>query len=147
MAKRFGGTWKVLVRLHPTVREEAEKLRRSANVIDLSEYPDMQEIMLIADAAITDYSSWIYDYILSGKPGFIYATDIGSYDQERGFYYPLSSTPFPIAKNNDELENNILSFDETRYRAEAEAFLKDKGCFEHGDASRRTADLIETIMG
>ncbi|MBQ2202284.1 MAG: CDP-glycerol glycerophosphotransferase family protein, partial [Clostridia bacterium] len=107
----------------------------------------IQEIMLVADAAITDYSSWIYDYILTGKPGFIFATDIKSYDQERGFYFPLSSTPFPIAKNNEELENNILQFDEAHYQTEVEAFLKDKGCFENGDAAKRTADLIETIMG
>lgn len=146
LTRRFGGEWKVLVRLHPTVREEAEELRRNANAIDLTEYPDIQEILLIADAAITDYSSWIYDYILTGKPGFIYATDIGSYDQERGFYYPLSSTPFSIAKTNDELENNIAKFDETLYRESVQSFLKDKGCFENGDAAKRTADLIETIM-
>ena len=147
MSKRFGGKWKVIVRLHPTVRNKAQKSRYGANVIDLSDYPDIQDIMLIADVAITDYSSWIYDYILTGGPGFIFATDIRLYDQERGFYYPLSSTPVPIAENNDELEKNILNFDEARYRTELEAFLKDKGCFENGDAAKRTADLIQEIMG
>ena len=147
LSERFGGKWKVIIRLHPTVRNSVKKPKYGGNVIDLSEYPDIQEIMLVADAAITDYSSWIYDYILTGKPGFIFATDIKSYDQERGFYFPLSSTPFPIAKNNEELENNILQFDEARYQTEVEAFLKDKGCFENGDAAKRTADLIETIMG
>lgn len=147
LSQRFGGKWKVIVRLHPTVRDSLKKPQYGANVIDLSEYPDIQEIMLIADAAITDYSSWIYDYVLTGRPGFIFATDMKSYDQERGFYYPLSSTPFPIAQNNGELEQNILQFDKTRYQTEAEAFLKDKGCFEKGDAAKRTADLIESIMG
>ncbi|MBR0507599.1 MAG: CDP-glycerol glycerophosphotransferase family protein [Clostridia bacterium] len=146
LSQRFGGTWNVLVRLHPTVRENANELRYGPNVIDLSSYPDMQEIMVIADAAVTDYSSWIFDYLLTGKPGFLYATDLASYDQERGFYYPLSDTPFSIAKNNDELEADILRFDDALYRTRAEAFLKDKGCFERGDAAERTADLIETIM-
>ena len=146
MSKRFGGQWKVILRLHPTVREQSQPSGCGENVIDLSAYPDIQEIMLIADAAITDYSSWIYDYILTGSPGFIFATDIKLYDRERGFYYPLSSTPFPIAHNNDELEENILNFDEARYRTESEAFLKDKGCFEKGDAAKRTVDLIEQIM-
>ncbi len=147
MSQKFGGEWKVIVRLHPTVRKKTKKLKRSKNVINLSSYPDIQELMLIADAAITDYSSWIYDFMLTRKPGFIFATDIESYNQERGFYYPLSSTPFPIARDNDELENNILNFDDALYRSRLEEFLKDKGCFEDGNAAKRVVDLIEKIMG
>ena len=146
LSKRFGGTWKVLVRLHSTVREREGAFRCSENVIDLTDYPDIQEILLAADAAVTDYSSWIFDWLLTGKPGFIFATDTGSYDRERGLYFPLSDTPFPIAEDNDELESSILQFDEALYETNVAAFLKDKGCFERGDAAGRTADLIETIM-
>ena len=58
-------------------------------VVDVTDYPDIQELMMISDVAITDYSSWIYDYVLSRKPGFIFATDIEEYNTERGFYYPI----------------------------------------------------------
>ena len=63
-----------------------------------------------------------------------------------GFYYPLESTPFPVATNNKELEQNILNFDNEKYQKEIALFLKDKGCIEDGHASERIVDLIEKIM-
>lgn len=100
----------------------------------------------ITDVAITDYSSWIYDFMLMRKPGFIFATDIEEYNTERGFYYPIESTPFPIAVDNDELIDNILKFDETSYATNLEKFLEDKGCVEDGHAAERAVDLIYRIL-
>ena len=45
----------------------------------------------------------------------IYATDIELYNNERGFCYPLETTPFPIATNNDELAAQVAAFDEEKY--------------------------------
>lgn len=106
----------------------------------------MQELIAITDVAITDYSSWIYDFMLMRKPGFIFATDIEEYNTERGFYYPIESTPFPIAVDNDELIDNILKFDETSYATNLEKFLEDKGCVEDGHAAERAVDLIYRIL-
>jgi len=147
LAERFGGKWSVLVRLHPTVRKKAKKFTSKKDVIDVTKYPDIQELMLVSDVAITDYSSWIYDFVLTKRPGFIFATDIYDYEDERGFYYPLSSTPFPIATDNEELVNNVLSFDEAKYRADVNSFLEDKGCVDDGLASKRTVDKIVELMG
>ena len=115
--------------------------------INVTEYPDIQELLFIADIAITDYSSWIYDFILMEKPGFIYAEDIKDYNTERGFYYSLESTPFPISSNNNELYNNIIDFNEELYNKKRKEFLIDKGCIEDGNASIRTAQKIKELMG
>lgn len=145
---KFGGEWKVLVRFHPTVRSlSAGVLDQNNNVIDVTNYPDIQEIMVFVDVAITDYSSWIYDFILTKKPGFIFATDIELYNTERGFYYPLESTPFPLARNNGELMNNIFSFNNITYQKKIVEFLKDKGCVEDGKASYRVVEKIKEIIG
>lgn len=106
----------------------------------------MQELIAITDIAVTDYSSWIYDFMLLRKPGFIFATDIDKYNTERGFCYPLETTPFPIARNNDELISNILDFSETVYLEKLEQFLQDKGCIEDGHASERVVELIKEII-
>lgn len=147
LTDRFGGKWSVLVRLHPTVRKLANRFADRETIIDVTAYPDIQEIMAISDVAITDYSSWIYDYILTRRPGFIFATDINSYVTERGFYYPISSTPFPIAENNEQLINNILSFDNELYQKNVESFLQEKGCIDDGHASERVVDKIMELMG
>lgn len=145
LEERFGGTWIGLYRYHPTVRALASRYASSSqNIIDMTKYPDMQDLLLVADMGITDYSSWIYDYMLTGRPGFIFATDMELYNTERGFAYPLETTPFPLAKSNSELVANILSFDEERYDDQCRKFLADKGCCEHGNAA---SQVVDKIMG
>lgn len=150
--KRFGGEWKMLLRYHMSVRkvyQERDQLTgtHGDSVIDVTGYADMQELMTIADIAITDYSSWIYDFVLQRRPGFIFATDIALYNNERGFCYPLETTPFAIGVNNEQLKQNILNFDEAAYKEKVEAFLIEKGCMEDGRASERCVDLVLQMMG
>ena len=147
LLNKFGGDWVMLVRLHSRLENLFnEYFKDKGGIINASNYPDMQELLVAADVGITDYSSWMFDYMLSKKPVFIYAEDIEEYNTERGFYYPLESTPFPIARNNEELAKNIENFDNEKYIKEVDKFLKEKGCIEDGHASERVVDLIEEIM-
>ena len=148
LEKRFGGQWKLLMRLHPTAREKMEELTflDKSCVIDMTTYPDIQDLIVISDAMITDYSSCIFDFVVSGKPGFIFATDIAEYNNERGFYYKLEETPFPIATNNEELLTNIGAFDLKAYESAVKDFLDKKGCVDDGQAARRTAKLIADVV-
>lgn len=144
---RFGGDWVIAIRMHPHLKKYSTELFKfSETVIDTSFYPDIQELLVSSDGAITDYSSCIFDFMLSKKPAFVFATDIKDYNTDRGFYYPLESTPFPVATNNEKLEQNILNFDNEKYQKEVALFLKDKSCIEDGHASERIVDLIEKIM-
>lgn len=146
LEERFGGEWKVLVRLHPTVRMIPELKPPADIAIDVCNHPDIQELMVAADAMVTDYSSCIFDYLLSGKPGFVFAVDLEKQTRERGFYYPLETTPFPIGLNSAELCANIRAFDAEKFAADTKAFLASKGCMEDGKASARVADLIESEL-
>ena len=146
LEKKFGGTWLVIVKFHYSNRKNANQIINGKNVLNVSNYNDIQELMLISDIGITDYSSWIFDFILTGKPAFLYAEDIANYEIERGFYYPLNTTPFSIATNNDELIANIISFDQKVYEKKVIDFLKEKGCVEKGIASKASTDLIGKLM-
>ena len=115
-------------------------------MIDATGYGDIQELMLVTDVGLTDYSSWIFDYILLRRPGFILAEDAETFEKNRSFYYPLESTPFPIAKTSGELAENITAFDETKYAADVDQFLKDRGCIEDGHASERIVEKIKELM-
>lgn len=145
LEKKFGGNWVVFVRMHRNIKQKPN-LQGKDFVFDVSEYDDVQELLVISDIAITDYSSCVFDFILSRKPAFIYANDIDKYDQERGFYYPLSETPFLIAKNNNELHSNIINYDDAIYQERLEKFLQDKGCIDDGEATVRIINLIERLM-
>ena len=127
-------------------KESVNFLDSNTYLIDVTKYPDIQELMLIADIGITDYSSWIYDYVLTRKPGFIFAEDIEEYNTERGFYYKLETTPFAIARNNEELFDCIMNFDLSIYQNKVDKFLSNKGCIEDGKASYRVVEKIKEIM-
>ena len=152
MEEKFGGDWVVLVRAHFKNRGKAKQEVEEEEVFyewmrDASIYPDMQELMTVVDAGITDYSSWAYDYVLTRRPMFIYAPDIEKYNTDRGFYFPLESTPFLIATTNEEMKEAIDSFDNEVYQKKVAEFLEDKGCYEEGNAAYRTVNKICEIVG
>ncbi len=123
-----------------------DRKKNIKQVIDVTDYPDIQELMLVADMGITDYSSWICDFVLTKKPGFIFAPDISEYDTERGFYYPLTETPFPVAYDNEMLRKNIMQFDFNEYEQNVDSYLKRLGCIENGKASFMVANFIIDIL-
>lgn len=141
--RRFGGSWRVLVRFHPNLIPYVRDLDLGDGVVDATRYPDMQDLLVVSDVLVSDYSSCMFDFMLTRRPVFVYATDRAKYEHDRGFYYPLSATPFPIATTEAELAEKIAAFDETAYRAGVEAFLEEKGCVEDGHATERVVDLIE----
>lgn len=147
--KRFGGKWKMINRYHIKVADKLDNLgvlKNNEDVLNGNTYDDIQELLAVCDMGITDYSSWICDFVLTGRPAFIYASDLEKYDKERGFYYPLTETPFPIASDNDMMEANIIGFDSEKYSSDRDSFLEARGCREDGKASRRVAALIRKVM-
>ena len=149
MEKRFGGQWYVFLRLHPQLAAQMKKMpiaETSEKFIDVSQRPDMCEIMASTDAMITDYSSAIFEGFLTGQFGFIYADDIEEYIADRGILmFKLDEIPFSVARNNDELIENILSFDEKSYAEKAAQFIKKVGIIEDGKAAKKVVDMIEHI--
>lgn len=146
MEQRFGGEWVILARMHFKNRSRKTALCGEDWLKNASGYPDMQELLAAVDAGITDYSSWAYDYVLTRNPLFIYAVDIEKYNGTRGFYYPLETTPFPIATYNEQLVQNILDFDDSVYQKKVTEFLEEKGCAEDGHASERVVDKILELI-
>ena len=120
--------------------------KRYAGVINATAYADIQELMVASDVGITDYSSWLCDYVLTRRPAFIFATDYDKYNEEHGLYYPLEDSPFPVATDNDQFEKNVLFFDDEDYQRKIDAFLEWTGCVDDGHASERIVDkLVEYL--
>lgn len=144
---RFGGHFIVLIRLHPHVMQRASELHFDQDTtFDASPYPDMQELLAAADVVVTDYSSLMFDFSLTGRPCFQFAVDIDTYRSDRNFYFPLDALPFPLAMNNDALEAEILAFDEAQYREKLDAFFAEVGLCTDGHAAQRCADWITAHM-
>lgn len=144
LESRFGDKWKILYRGH--YYSKIKTNRNLEKIVDVSEYSDMQELLLISDILVTDYSSSMWDFSLMKKPCFLYADDIGQYNQEREFYTPISTWPFPLAENNEELEYNIRQFNEGLYERAVEMHHKQLGNCEKGEASMLVANQIMSYV-
>jgi len=146
LEEKYGGEWVILVRMHFKNRSGVSALNFNSWLKDAEKYPDMQKLIAVADFGITDYSSWAYDFVLTRRPMVLYAPDIEKYQQGRGLYYPLEETPFPIACNNEELTEAVLSFDDKKYQPEIDKFLEARGCYEKGTAAKQIVENIKKIM-
>jgi len=63
-------------------------LQESPFVKIANELPlDVQELLLISDLLITDYSSCFIDFLLLDRPIIFYAYDLNYYRKYRGFLY------------------------------------------------------------
>lgn len=144
LEKKFNNKFYMLVRLHPNIAKLGELFAiKHKNCIDVSRYPDMQELLLLADVLITDYSSNCFDFSLSNKPVFIFATDIDSYKKERGFYLDIYKLPFSISKSNAELIQNINMYDNSLYLCHLTKFKLEQGYFQCQKPSLLLSHLID----
>lgn len=140
LEKRFGGEWMILYRLHPMLKNTFDGSKH--DVMDVSSYNDMQELLLIADVLITDYSSSMWDFSHTRKPCFLLATDLKSYKSERDFYTDPHIWPFILAEDNNELAQKIMDYNDESYISDVDAYLKECGNYENGSASKQVAELM-----
>lgn len=137
---RFGGEWVILYRLHPMLKGKISGADH--DIIDVSSYNDMQELLFVSDILITDYSSSMWDFSLTKKPCFLFATDLASYQNERDFYTDIHTWPFILAENNDELNEKVLSFNEEEYVNAVTDYHKEVGNYENGTACQKVVELM-----
>lgn len=143
LEKRFGGTWRFAFRLHPGVVNR-DKLPKG-DILDFSEYEDMQDLLCAADVMINDFSSSMWDFMLTGRPSFMFAVDLDHYVETTQVHTPVSEWPFPHSVNNDELERNILEFDEDKYAADCKRHYEVLGGCETGRAAQLVSERIHEV--
>ena len=143
LERRFGGEWAILVRLHYYNIEEAKQfMTYDDRIMNATDYSVMQELLVACDVLISDYSSCMFDFITVPKPCFLYATDAEAYKNSRDFYFSLESLPFPLAHDNEELEQVILRFDGDQYEKDVRSLFERVGLCETGQARRKVVEWI-----
>lgn len=140
--KRFGGTWIMLVRLHPNVNPDDFDIRYTDRILNASRYDNVQELLAAGDAVISDYSSCGFDYIQLGRPSFLYAEDYEEMKRTKDYYFQLEELPIPLAFSNEEMLQNILIFSEEDYLEKRKPFMERLGYYDDGHASEAIVDYI-----
>jgi CDP-glycerol glycerophosphotransferase (TagB/SpsB family) len=142
---RLGNDHVLLLRLHNMVMDRLEVVDGSA-VRDVCSHPDIRDLYLAADLMVTDYSSTMFDFAITGRPLLFYTYDLDSYrDEQRGFYFDLEDVaPGPLVRDSRELVSAIADVDKIRSGyAEPYARFQETFChLEDGSATERVLDLI-----
>ncbi|HSX67383.1 CDP-glycerol glycerophosphotransferase family protein [Nocardioides sp.] len=117
-------------------------------ILDVTDYEDAQDLMAAADALITDYSSTMFDYALTGRPQLFFCPDLEEYStQVRGFYLDFEAqAPGPILTSQEELVSALHDLDGIagRYREKQDAFVAQYGPLDDGHVAARVVDdLLE----
>lgn len=134
--------WKMIIRLHPNIKDEDICIKYNDDLLNGSQYDDINELILASDYVISDYSSCLYDAILADKITIIYASDMKQYKDERGFIVSWEETPFPIAESNEELLGVIKNIDIDGYKENITRFIEECGVVKNKNASYDVADYI-----
>ncbi|CAL9558755.1 CDP-glycerol glycerophosphotransferase family protein [Streptomyces sp. enrichment culture] len=110
--RELGDDHVFLFRKHPKILDAIPGAGEGF-VFDVSGYPDIAELYLIADVLITDYSSVLFDFAHSGRPMLFFTYDLEHYrDTLRGFYFDFTErAPGPLIKTSEELVAAIRDID------------------------------------
>lgn len=169
LERKFGGTWYLCVRVHPQLAPAFKEYRNpdvQDRLIDESQADDMYEILAGMDAYISDYSSACFEAGFAHIPVFLYADDIQKYAGDRGaLMWNLATDPrecignnkamtpsfdvklpFTLASDNDQLEKDIMGFDQEAYDRALDEFHEKIGLVFEGNASERLVEKIEKVI-
>ena len=146
LSQRFGGEWTILLRWHQSQMKMLSETKIPSGVVNATCYPDMQELLMATDVMMSDYSSCIFDAAMRRIPCFIYASDYEEYKKYRGVYYEMEELPFPYAKDNDEMEQNVKAFDMNDYLKKWDAFAVRMGLNETGHSAKDIAQQMADFL-
>src|SRR5690625_2144503 len=147
LKERLGDEYIILLRMHVVVSNKIKVDEELQDfVMNVSSYSNMQELLLITDILITDYSSVMFDFANTKRPMLFFTFDLQTYrDDVRDFYMDFESeAPGPLLKTTDEIIHHINNIEATiiQYQEKQEQFYKNYCYLEDGNATKRATDAL-----
>ena len=115
-------------------------------MIDVTSYPNVTDLFLAADMMITDYSSVMFDYSVTGRPMIFFVPDLEQYrDQTRGVYFDLEETaPGPVLFTQDAVVAAIRNAesDAPGYAEKYTAWREKFNAHDDGHSAERVIERL-----
>ncbi|WP_410984917.1 CDP-glycerol glycerophosphotransferase family protein [Bacillus cereus] len=127
----------LLLRLHPAVKKHVKIHKKYHEFMyDYSSYPNINDLLLITDILITDYSSIPFEFSLLRRPMIFYPYDLEIYVKERDFWFDYESiVPGSIAYDTEEIIRYIKQGDFDL--SKIDAFARKWNQYSKGNASEQ----------
>ena len=144
----LGDDYVLLLRGHPfNARAGTE---RSDAFINVTDYPDINHLILASDIGVLDYSSLRFDYALTGRPNLYYVPDLERYfDGREGFAPYADTSPGPHLRTHDDLVAAVRNADQValEYEQARQRFIATYMELEDGHAAARLVDRVFVPRG
>lgn len=144
MQEELGDEYVIVFKHHPFVKtrpQVPEELKDFA--MDMTDDMTIDELLMVSDICISDYSSLIFEYSLFERPMIFFAYDLENYFDWRGFYYPFEEmTPGPTCRTTEEMIDYIKHLDTRFDRQQVIAFKKKFMSACDGHATER---ILKTV--
>lgn len=140
----LGEDYVFLLRAHYEVAR-VMNVKKSDFVRDVSDYPSLNELMLVSDMLISDYSSIFFDYSILGRPMLPYCYDYPTYSSKRGMYFDIRDALDCHIADEDSLIEEVKSMDKMKRHAIACRF-RNHYIDTAGSAAQETANIIAKAL-
>lgn len=149
LREEFGSEYVVLFRPHYFVANAFDFSKYEGWVYDVSAYPDINDLYIVSDILITDYSSVFFDYSILKRPILFFMYDLKYYqDTVRGFYISLDDLPGPIVETEEDLKDKLRTIDkwtrDAEYVKKYKTFSDKFTYLDDGHASER---VVKKVFG
>lgn len=145
MQNELGNEYIVILRMHYLVAENFNLDKFKGFVFDFSKHEDIQELYVISDLLITDYSSVFFDYANLKRPMIFFTYDLDEYKEDiRGFYFNLAEkAPGPLVQTTEEVIDAIKGYDKSEIYSNKMNEFYQKFCYlEDGHAAERVVKQV-----
>ena len=146
LSKIFKEDYIILFRTHYLVSSNFKFDNYKSFIYDVSEYDDINELYIISNFLITDYSSVFFDYALLKRPILFYMYDLDEYKNNiRNFYIDLCELPGEIVTNEKDLIECINKIDNFVYDKKYKMFNKKFNYLDDGKSSERLCKMCKIL--
>ncbi|MET0839322.1 MAG: CDP-glycerol glycerophosphotransferase family protein [Marmoricola sp.] len=146
LAAALGPDHVVLLRGHRFHARHPER-PRGARLVDVTEHPEINHLLLAADVAVLDYSSLRFDIGVVGLPMVFLVPDLVDYERSRGFLFDFrSSAPGPLLATTDEVVAALRDLDGVRAE-HASAYAAFRARFLAGQDGHAADRAVEVFFG
>lgn len=143
--KELGSDYVVIYKPHYLITNDVNCEGLDDFVVKSKATDSINDLFIISDILITDYSSVFFDYAILKRPMLFYMFDLKEYEEElRGFYFDINDLPGPIIQDEEELIKDIKNIDEITkvYKDKFKTFYSDVCSLEDGKASERVIEKV-----
>lgn len=145
----LGSEYVMLITAHYEVAKLLDELPENQFVINAFKYPELNDLIKVADILISDYSSIVFDYSIMERPIFCYAYDYDTYSNERGLYIDLDKLfSHGVLRTERELLQAIIDINYAKECEYTRRYIKDEYIASYGNAAESSVKIIfgkETI--